>query len=221
MPRAHTPSRCSIKLSSLFQTSIYFVLNITAVRVQIKPEVFRRLEAWSQQLFGRGRCPEEENTETSGSTGEPWARRPHAPEAPGDAPEQPAGLTLHAPGRHSIPSAASLAGTSIYVMSPDPGREGGWEEGRRRETALQAARPSAHAATIQRMSRKPVRCHCTDPSAAHARTHTCTPPKEQLQKAELSLERRKSIIKVLIHKKWLPSETAVSSWKKEGDGEVF
>lgn len=52
-------------------------------------------------------------------------------------------------------------------------------------------------------------------------THTHLPPKEQLQKRELPLERRKPIIKVLIHKQWLPSETDFSSWKKEGGEEVF
>ena len=196
----HTPSRYSIKLNSLFQTLIYFVLNISPIRVQIKPEVFRRLEAWGQQLFGREDGVLRRRTSFVTScfssirfrvlirgdvrlhTASPERADHTHQKSRGDKPEQPAWLTLHVPGRHSIPSAAFLAGTSIYVMLPDPGREWGWEEGRRRETALQAARPSAHAATIQRMSRKPVRCHCTDPNAAHARMHTCTPPKEHCRR---------------------------------------
>lgn len=77
-------------------------------------------------------------------------------------------------GRHSIPSAVFLASTFIYVMSPDLGGSEVERRGKRRKTVLQAASPSAHAVTIQRMSRKPT-C-CTDPNAASKFTNArvCT-----------------------------------------------
>lgn len=89
---------------------------------------------------------------------------------------------------------------------------------------MQAARPSAHAATIQSVSGKPVRCRCTDPNAAHAHTrmHTHTGalhPKNNCRRQNCLWKEESH--KVLIHEKRLPSETAVSSWKKEGDREVF
>lgn len=70
--------------------------------------------------------------------------------------------------------------------------------GRGEKNVLQAASPSAHAVTIQRMSRKPM-C-CTDPNATsrhththtHTRVRTCTPPKEQLQKKETAFRKKKA-----------------------------
>lgn len=74
----------------------------------------------------------------------------------------------------------SLADTPLLLLPSKPAHPsmschqvaGGSEaESRgRRETAVQAARPSAHTATIQSVSGKPVRCRCTDPNAAHAHT---------------------------------------------------
>ena len=110
--------------------------------------------------------------------------------------EQPAWLMLHDSGRHSAPSAAFRAGASIHVMSPGCGRERGWEQGEERNCCagcppLRTRR--YYTKRVWKASALPLhRSKCCTRTHTHAHTHRCTPPKEQLQKTELSLERRKS-----------------------------
>ena len=222
MPCVHTPSRYSIKLNSLFQTLIYFVLNISPIRVQIKPEVFRRLEAWGQQLFGKEDGVLRRRTRRRQAPhGEPWARRPHAPEEPGRQ-AGAASLAHAARSWQTLNSFCCFPSRHIYLCNVTRSREGvrlrGGEEERNCFTGCPPLRTCCYyTKDVSKASALPLhRSKCR--TRTHAHMHST---QRTLQKAELSLERRKSIIKVLIHKKWLPSETAVSSWKKEGDGEVF
>lgn len=118
----------------------------------------------------------------------------------------------------------------IYLCNVTRSREGvRLRRGKRRKNCFTGCQPLRTCCYYTKDVQKANVLHrskCYKQTHAHTYTHAraCADalhPKNNCRKRKLPFERRKPIIKVLIHKQRLPSEIVFSSWGKEGGRKVF